>query len=165
MNPIGSSPRRYVYLLPGALHCAGLPTVISTVLGSCIAVCLWDPVRRRGGMNHYVLPSGGAGGCDARYGDVAIDQLIEGMEALGCRARGLVAKVFGGAAVLPADSSYPSVGTQNLELALHRLAARRIKVVGRRTGGAHGLLVRFATDLGQAVLRNVPIQHGTASPA
>ena len=163
MSSADSVPRRFVYLLPGSLHCAAAPTVISTILGSCIAICLWDPVRRLGGMNHYVLPGIASDRRDARYGDFAIEQLIDGMEELGCRARGLVAKVFGGATVLPVESSQPSVGGQNLDLALARLAARRIRVVGRRTGGVQGLLVRFATDLGEAMLRNVLIQHAGAA--
>lgn len=159
MSAADAAPRRFVYLLPGSLHCAAVPTVVSTILGSCIAICLWDPVRRLGGMNHYVLPGVASSRQDARYGEFAIDHLIDGMETLGCRGRGLVAKIFGGAAVLPIDSKQPSVGTLNLQLALERLAAHRIHVVGRRTGGAQGLLVRFATDLGEAMLRNVPIQH------
>ena len=159
MSAAEEAPRRFVYLLPGSLHCAAVPTVISTILGSCIAICLWDPARKLGGMNHYVLPASATEAQDARYGEFAIDHLIDGMEALGCRARGLVAKVFGGAAVLSVDSTQPSVGTKNLQLALERLAVRRIRVVGRRTGGVQGLLVRFATDLGEAMLRNVPIQH------
>ena len=163
MSSVDSMPRRFVYLLPGSLHCAAAPTVISTILGSCVSICLWDPVHRLGGMNHYVLPGTISGRDDARYGEFAIDHLVDGMEALGCRARGLVAKVFGGAAVLSVDSLERSVGTMNLQLALERLAARRINVVGRRTGGVQGLLVRFATDLGEAMLRNVPIQHAATA--
>lgn len=162
MSPADRTPRRDVYLMPGSLHCADVPTVISTILGSCIAVCLWDPIHHRGAMNHYVLPTRRGAGSDARYGDVAIAQLVDAMEALGSRAGGLVAKIFGGAAVLSAGPAHASVGEQNLDLALSALQARRIRVVGQRTGGIQGRLVRFVTDTGEAALRDVPIQPGKA---
>jgi chemotaxis protein CheD len=106
-------------------------------------------------MNHYVLPIGHGESRNARYGDVAIDDLIVGMKALGCRDGDLVAKVFGGAAVLPVYSSNRTVGMQNLQLALKRLNDHGIPVIGRRTGGAQGLLIRFATDLGEVTVRKV----------
>lgn len=129
------------------------PTVLHTILGSCVAVCLWDCKRGIGGMNYFVLPSGGPKGeRNPRYGDVAIDELIAGLLHNGCRVSDLQAKIFGGAAVLPVGGGQ-SVGTSNVLLALQRLSCERIPVTGRRTGGTLGQQIRFYTRTGEVFCR------------
>src|SRR5258706_10049652 len=86
-------PPGQIFLVPGAVHCSAAPGLVTTVLGSCVGVCLWDPLRRVGGMNHYVLPLSPADDRTPRYGDVAIERLIEAMARLGCRVGDLVAKL------------------------------------------------------------------------
>jgi chemotaxis receptor (MCP) glutamine deamidase CheD len=91
-----------VFLSPGTLHCAAASSRVTTILGSCVAVCLWDSRQRLGGMNHFVLPRRrGDNAPSQRFGDVAIVTLVEQMLWLGCRIASLRAKLFGGAAVLP----------------------------------------------------------------
>jgi chemotaxis protein CheD len=148
-------PLREIFLAPGTFHCAVRPTRITTVLGSCVAVCLWDPARRLGGMNHYVLPVSPDGDRSARYGDVAIEQLVEAMARLGCRIETATAKLFGGAKVLPYGEHRDTVGDQNVRLALERLRRHRIRVGARRTGGERGLLVKFETQSGVAMVRAI----------
>ncbi len=144
-----------VFLSPGAIHVAHEPTVISTVLGSCVAVCLWDRRRAAGGMNHFLLPRCLGGSPSPRYGDIAIDALVDGMAALGCRIPDLRAKVFGGAAVLPFGAHADTVGAQNVGVALAMLRQRGIPVIARRTGGLRGLLIRFHTVPGGVMVREL----------
>lgn len=150
---------RQVFLLPGAIHIGAEPALVTTVLGSCIAVCLWDRFAGLGGMNHFVLPADTEGDGSARYGDAAIDRLVDGLRALGGRPANLRAKLFGGAAVLPVlpgpAGDGATVGERNLQMAQARLAHYRIPVVAQRTGGSSGLVIRFHTATGQVILRTV----------
>lgn len=130
------------------------PKILMTVLGSCVAVCLWDKVRGIGGMNHFVLPRDPRGENNPRYGDVAIDELEAGLLWLGCQAGDLQAKVFGGANVLAAGGG-ESVGSSNVRLALGRLHDRGIRVAVRRTGGTSGQQIRFNTGTGEVMFRYI----------
>jgi chemotaxis protein CheD len=153
---VPARPTLEVFLTPGHLHCATEPSRVTTILGSCVAVCLWDRALRLGGMNHYVLPYRRDDSASVRFGDVAIEQLVEQMLVLGCRGSSLRAKVFGGAAVLPFATGGDPVGDQNVRLALERLSQRGIPVIARRTGGRSGLLIRFFTESGNVLVRRVP---------
>jgi chemotaxis protein CheD len=141
--------------MQGDVHCSSTPKILATVLGSCVAVCLWDKVRGAGGMNHFVLPVDRYGENSSRYGDVAIDELEAGLLRLGCRLTDLRAKVFGGAAVLPFGGG-ETVGSNNVQLALDRLRRDHIRVVAQRTGGVLGQQVRFHTGTGDAFVRFIP---------
>jgi chemotaxis protein CheD len=143
-----------VSLAQGEIHCSPEPKTLVTVLGSCVAVCLWDRVRCIGGMNHFVLPNDPRGEKNARYGDFAIDQLVEGLLRLGCRNADLQAKVFGGAAVLPFAGG-ESVGSSNVRLALERLRFHRIPITAQRTGGTIGHQIRFNTRTGEVFFRRL----------
>ena len=147
------------YLTPGTLFCGADPTEVSTVLGSCVAVCLIDRYNRAGGMNHFVLPYDPAGSDNIRYGDAALERLREGMSLLGCPTRDLRAKVFGGANVLPFGEARDTVGAQNVRTAISWLQGHLIPIQARRTGGTHGLLIRFYTASGGVLVR--PINPGS----
>ncbi len=143
------------FLPPAAVHCTAVPSRVTTILGSCVAVCLWDRVRRMGGINHYVLPHRRDDSPSLRFGDVAIARLLEEMRQLGCNPGSLRAKVFGGAAVLPYASGGDPVGDQNVRVALDRLHAHGIPVIARQTGGRSGLLIRMFTESGEVLVRRV----------
>jgi chemotaxis protein CheD len=141
-----------VYLHPGQLHTAAHATLISTVLGSCVAVCLWDPVARIGGMNHYLLPMGKG----PRYGNEAMTQLLDKMAARGASGVRMVAKVFGGACVIPGfTGARKAIGTQNVDAALQFLAAHAIPVRGEQTGGRRGRKLLFHTGTGRAYVKDI----------
>ncbi len=147
-----ASGRATVYLLPGKVYASQGPSVVTTILGSCVAVCLWDPVKRIGGINHYLLPHGpGNGQSSERYGDVAIPSLIGKLLALGSGARNLQAKLFGGACVLDAmRASDHNLGAKNVEVACQLLEEAGIPVVGGDVGGPKGRKVIFHSDDGTA---------------
>jgi chemotaxis protein CheD len=148
-------PIRRVFLSPGEIACAAKPTLITTVLGSCVAVTLWDSVRNLGGVNHFILPRARMSGDGARYGDQAMAQLMEEMLALGASRANLQAKVFGGANVLPIGGNNGTVGAANVAFAMNDLSEHRIMVKAHRTGGEHGRLLVFNTSTGEAFVRRV----------
>ena len=144
-----------VSLMQGDVHCSSDPRVLVTVLGSCVAVCLWDKVLRIGGMNNFVLPGTSKDGKNSRYGDVAIAELEYGLLRLGSRITDLQAKVFGGAAVLPFGDGQ-TIGANNVHLAMEHLHRDHIRVTAQRTGGTRGQQVRFHTWTGDAFVRYLP---------
>jgi chemotaxis protein CheD len=148
-----------IFIGPGMIFCAQTPCVVSTVLGSCVAVCLWDTHVRVGGMNHYVLPHRLAEAPSPRFGDVAIEQLLDGMTRLGCRVGSLQAKIFGGAEVLPFGAHSETVGNQNVRIALELLQHHCIPVVARHTGGRSGLLIRQYSETGNVMVHRLADAH------
>lgn len=145
--------RASAYLHPGRLLTSTEPCAVTTILGSCVSVCLFDEERGAGGINHYLLPhrTAGAAATSPRFGGPAIRLLVDALVAHGCRKADLRAKVFGGACVIDAfhESDTP-IGTQNARLALELLAAEGIAVVARDLGGARGRKLVFQTDDGAA---------------
>ena len=141
-----------VYLHPGQIHTAAHATLVSTVLGSCVAVCLWDPIARVGGMNHYLLPAGKG----PRYGRDALNLLLDEMTSRGAFVARMVAKVFGGASVIAGfTGSRQAIGTQNIEAAVEFLTAHSIPVHGAQTGGRRGRKLLFHTGTGQAYVKDI----------
>lgn len=155
-------PLRRIFLAQGTIYCAPTPALVTTILGSCIALCLWDERRHVGGINHYVLPTGGEPG-NLRYGDAAVTRLLDRMTTLGCRVEDLRAKLFGGATVLP-HGEEETVGHRNLQIALDRLNEYGVRVVARRTGGEKGLYIRFHTASGEVMVRELRAAGAPAPP-
>lgn len=147
--------RRTVYLHPGQVFVSCDPTEVTTILGSCVAVCVFDPVLRLGGTNHYLLPHWvGNGLSSTRFGNVAVRSLIDKMLALGGQKQNLQAKVFGGACVVDAFRGRGDhLGTKNADLALRTLRQEGIPVVADDLGGRRGRKVIFHTDTGVALVR------------
>src|SRR5579864_2623576 len=88
-------PKHFLY--PGQMFVAREPTVITTILGSCAALCLWDRKKKIGGMNHYLLPDGTDSGPNRlRYGNIANPALLNEIISMGCEVKDLQAKIFGG---------------------------------------------------------------------
>jgi len=144
------------FLQPGQLVVSDKPMQVTTILGSCVAVCLFDHKLRIGGVNHFMLPLfSGNGASSARFGDVAMRQLLEGMRALGARIPLLEARVFGGACMFPGMQSADHLGHKNAELALDFLYRAGIEVVQADTGGDRGRKVIYQTDEGTACLISI----------
>ncbi|MBI5493220.1 MAG: chemotaxis protein CheD [Deltaproteobacteria bacterium] len=134
------------------------PCVITTVLGSCISICLWDPVLRIGGMNHYLLPFWNGDGLQTpKYGNIAIRALMDRMLENGCRKMNLLAKVFGGANTIGSSSGILNIGERNISLAEKTLLEEKITVVSNDTGGTSGRKVMFVTESGEVFVRKM---HG-----
>lgn len=160
-----SQPSLTHYLYPGALFADQRPHLVTTVLGSCVSVCLWDPVRRLGGINHYLLPLwNGEGLATPRYGNIAIDSLVERMLALGCTRGSLQAKIFGGAALWENPHGLIPIGERNIELARRQLQQLHIPIVGADVGGDAGRKIIFNSEAGSVLLRRHRSSQFAARP-
>jgi chemotaxis protein CheD len=104
-------------------------------------------------MNHFLLPLwNGQGLASPKFGNIAIEVLIEKMGKLGCQNKNLVAKVFGGASMLDGQSAIFNIGLRNAELAQNMLLKSGIQIIASNTGGSVGRKVVFNTNTGEAFL-------------
>jgi chemotaxis protein CheD len=149
------APARAVYLHPGLVTASASPVIISTLLGSCVAVGIWDPHAGVGGMNHFLLPHfAGRGISSARFGNVAMEQLLGRLEAAGARRAFMRARLFGGACVLEALRGVGgSLGRSNVEVARRLLVDAGISIVSSDVEGDRGRKVTFRTDDGSSTVR------------
>ena len=142
------------YLYPGGLWAEAVPGVITTVLGSCVSVCLWEPESGLGGINHFILPRGGTER-SARYGNHSLPMLLEKVLAMGLRRHALVAAVFGGASVLACGSAVGRLGSRNADEALAFLRGADLPIVRQDLGGREGRKLTFRTADGTTVVRKL----------
>jgi chemotaxis protein CheD len=146
---------RIINVAPGAQELAQRAgEVLSTVLGSCVAACLRDPVSGIGGMNHFLLPgedttSSNPTMDDMRFGTAAMEFLINALLKHGAIRSRLEAKVFGGA-VMIGGSSETSVGTKNAAFAMRFLAREGIPVAAEDLGGDRPRRVNYEPATGRA---------------
>lgn len=156
-EPAGQIKRASAYLLPGQLFASGEPCQIKTILGSCVAICLWDKRRAAGGMNHFLLPYSQEGRpASLRYADEATRALLERLRELGCRQPNLRAKIFGGAALFRSRDDYATtLGAKNVAAAVELMKRAGVPVVAQETGGPQGRKVLFNTDDGIAWSRRI----------
>ena len=119
------------------LYVAKGATEIHTILGSCVAVCLYDERFKIAGMNHYLLPLwNGEGLKTLKYGNISIERLIEEMLKNGAIKKNIVAKIFGGASI-NLEQTF-SVGIKNVTIAKTVLNDHKIPIVAEDTGGNKG---------------------------
>ncbi|MHB8482931.1 MAG: chemotaxis protein CheD [Nitrospiria bacterium] len=144
-----------VYLHPEQIFVSSIPVVVTTVLGSCVAVCLFDPRTRIGGINHYLLPHRTrVDETSARFGDVAIRSLIEKMINLGAMKSSLRAKLFGGACVITEmRGNGEHLGLKNIEVARRLLQEENIPVLKEDVGGQQGRKLVYHIIEGEAWIK------------
>ncbi len=122
--------------------------ILTTVLGSCIAVCLCDRTMGIGGMNHFLLAQNTTGGNDTvRYGTYAMELLINDLLKHGAARHRLEAKVFGGARMLSVQND---IGARNAEFARTFLRDEGIPCLSESTGGTSARRIRFWPVTGRA---------------
>jgi chemotaxis receptor (MCP) glutamine deamidase CheD len=146
--------RNRISLYIGEVAASRSPVVLDTLLGSCVAVCLYDPVLRAGGMNHILLPKCNAGDRNSRCGIHAMELLINELMKLGADRRRFIAKAFGGANVLHRIKML-SIGDENARWVRQFLVTERIPLVAERLGGNHAVHLYFRTDTGKATVHTV----------
>lgn len=139
---------------------------ISTILGSCVATCLFDPDAGLGGMNHFLLPEGASAGVQtASFGINAMELLINALIRQGAERSRLQAKVFGGARMI---ASLADIGARNGEFVLEFLRREGIACIGSSLGGTLARRIEFWPESGRArqrVLTEAPIVEAVAVPA
>lgn len=150
--PIRAAVVRH-YLNPCMLIAGREELEVTTILGSCVSVCLWDAHLSCGGINHFMLPLwNGEGLPTPKFGNVAIDKLLGKMLAFGCRKEHLVAKCFGGASVIDDAKGVMRIGARNIALAEEILAILGIPIIAKDVGGLRGMKVIFNTQSGVALV-------------
>ncbi|HYF40991.1 MAG TPA: chemoreceptor glutamine deamidase CheD [Ramlibacter sp.] len=151
-----------VKILPGQYHACSGTGSISTVLGSCVSTCLWDPLLRIGGMNHFMLPGEPTGtaapwALPARFGVYAMEVLINRMLRLGADRARLVAKVFGGARVLQGFQTM-DVGARNSEFVMDFLREEGISVLAKDLLGVSPRKIHFFPATGKVQMKKLQLQ-------
>jgi len=164
-NKVSRSEVPEIFLHAGQHHVAASPTLLKMILGSCAGVFLFDPVLAMGGGTHYMLPHHGSGNPSARYGDIAIPNLLENFRALGSNRKNLEARVFGGGSMLSALREMPGkhrgpIGQRNVEIAKEILAAASIPVVDRDVLGSRGRMVTMVSSTGEVTLEFISQSDG-----
>jgi len=145
-----------LYVMQGEHQVSSAPDVVlSTVLGSCVAVCLWDDVAGLGGMNHFLLPFGpkAAATTPERYGVHAMEILINALLKAGARRNRLQAKLFGGAQL---SATLSDIGQSNARFAKEFLATEDIPCLAESLGGTSARRVLFRPRTGNVRQLLVP---------
>lgn len=163
-----------VYLQPGEMFLAREPTMIRTLLGSCIAVAFWSERMGIGALCHAMLPrcpehSSGAVQPETgyRYVDFAVRDIARKLDELGVHRSEVQVKVFGGADVLLSSENEtihrPTVGSLNCDSALDVLNEEGFQVIASRMRGTSGLNIHFNTGNGEVWLRRLKHNSGLVS--
>ncbi len=157
-------------LHPGELYLARTPSILRTLLGSCVGVTFWSARLGAGALCHGVLPRAPRGLAERfsasegpRYVDFSIRYLARQFDALGARRDEVEVKVFGGADVLPLlseRSSRPTVGALNREAAAEVLAEEGFLVTASDVGGKRGRRIHFDTLTGQVLVYRLEAWNG-----
>ncbi len=148
--------KKKITIHTGESYASKEPLIISTILGSCVAVCLYDPINRIGGMNHILLP----GQPDmrsfdnsAKYGINAMDLLITQIMKLGGNRKRLIAKAFGGSHILPEISKENGIGRKIVTFVKTFLHNEKIRLISSDVGGVDTRKIFFHTDTGDVFLK------------
>ena len=149
-------------ILPGEYYVTGRDMMLVTVLGSCVSVCLRDPMAGIGGMNHFMLPEGGDPhnllSNPARYGGYAMEVLINQLLKLGATRNRLEAKVFGGGAVIRGFTMH-NVGERNSEFVLEYLERERIRILAQDLKDIFPRKVYYFPASGRVLVKKLKQAH------
>ena len=147
------SPGEGLYLHPGRVAAFAGPGRITTVLGSCVAVCLFDVRGGLGGMNHFLLPHEAT--ASLRLAGPALEALLGALDELGAQRPALRAKLFGGAWPRGVYTAEPPLGMLNVRAARAALDRHRIPLLEEDVGEMYGRKLVFETDGGAATVRRL----------
>ncbi|MGE3908591.1 MAG: chemotaxis protein CheD [Chloroflexota bacterium] len=144
----------------GDLFVSKSDDLVAYSLGSCVGICLWDPVTKVAAMSHVVLPVAPASGpvtLPGKFGNTAVPALLDAMVRAGAQKSRLRCKIAGGAAVLAigGGGSLPKIGERNVEAVKAALAKANIRILGEQTGGNMGRTVRLEPSSGRVLVRTV----------
>jgi len=133
-------------------------SLVTYALGSCIGICLYEPVIKLAGMIHILLPTAPSGQAPNpyKYADTAISETLRKMEAFGAKRRSLMAKIAGGAKMfdVPGNSDFGSIGTRNSETVAGILQQNGVAIRGKDVGGAVARTLFFNAENGVATVKS-----------
>lgn len=148
---------------PGGFLVSKTPSVLRTLLGSCVSACLFDPKQKIAGMNHYLLPDCPLNihpSIEWRYACRALPLLLEKMEQQGAQRQDLRASIFGGGDVV-STLGRSQVGHKNVLAAQHFFQEQGIRIINQHTSGKHPRRLYFDTQSGQIKLECLPHAENT----
>lgn len=148
-------------LLPGEFYVTRAGEMITTVLGSCVSACIYDPDLGCGGMNHFMLPGDeniSKGDPSARYGLFAMESLINEILKMGARKENLIAKLFGGGQII---ENMTDVGLKNIRFAKTFLFSEGIKLQSSDLGLIYPRKVNFFPQTGKVLVKRLKTLHNT----
>lgn len=141
-------------IFPSQFIITTVPALITTVLGSCVSVCLWDRASHIAAMNHYLLPGGADDNPrDPSRGVSATEHLIQSLVNRKVNVENVEAKVFGGCNSLYRHNDVFRVGERNVEVAFQVLRQFNIPVRAHHTGGSFGRRIAFNTSTGKVRMK------------
>ena len=144
------------FLMSGCIFVHTDSYIVTTILGSCVSVCIWDRVTKIGGINHYMLPFwNGEGLASPKYGSIAILKMVEKMLVLGSAKKDLQAKIFGGGEVLTVTNALMNIGERNIILARDILMKENIPIVNADVGGKTGRKIIYDTYTGDVFVKKL----------
>ncbi len=131
------------------------PSIMRTILGSCIGICIYDKVKKVGGLAHILLPSCNNKEKPEKYADTAIPLLVKDLYKHGCKKENLSAKIAGGASMFKFNSnvSLAQIGERNIEMTLKLLEENNIPVMVADVGGNSGRVIDFFLEDGRLKVR------------
>lgn len=154
--------KKELIIHPGEFFCSDEDIVMSTILGSCISVVLYDESKGQGGFNHFLLPRIGRVSNSetieeksARYGVYAMEILINSIMKMGSEKSSLKAKVFGGASMFGPMNKEHGVGFINTQFALQFLTKEGIPIIASNTGENSGRKIFFFPKTGKVLMRKI----------
>jgi chemotaxis protein CheD len=151
--------KKVILIYAGDYYVSSDDEMIGTSLGSCIAVCLYDPCIKVGGMNHFMLPGKisllETTGHSAKYGITAINSLMDSMIKKGAIKKNIIAKLFGGGAVLAFENKKTTIPDNNIRIARVMLEMEDIPITEEDTGGKFIRKVFLDIATGKVYLKKI----------
>ncbi len=150
------------YLKIAEMKVANKPDTLKTILGSCVALCLWDKMQFKGGMVHIMMPQSTGSACnhEFKYADTAVKGLLKEMQGKGSIKDNLSAKIVGGASMFfkknGNHNNRPlSIGDRNYQTVKNQLKQLKITIDQEDTGGTEGRRVIFDCSTGKITIRKI----------
>ncbi len=139
----------------------GSDIIVTYALGSCVGICLYDPVNKVAGLSHIMLPTAeGSAANQMKFADTAIPLLMKKMISSGAKSTYIKAKIAGGAQMFAGDPNSPvsNIGTRNVQAVKQALMKQRIQIVAEDTGKNYGRTVFFSA--GNGIMKVKSALHG-----
>lgn len=147
-----------VYLGPGEVYITEKPTVVSTVLGSCVAVTMYCERFRTGGICHAMLPVNQNDSSPFRYVDSSILYMINKFLSMGIRRDEIEVKLFGGGNVIYFSDENDTIGCKNVGTALAVIGREKLRLTVSDVNGSTGRKLLFHTHTGEIFMKRIGIR-------
>lgn len=146
-----------VYLKPGELYFAEEPTLVTTILGSCVSIVMYNSRLCTGGICHALLPTGSCASDEGlRYVECSVHRMLETLHERGIQRHEIEVKLFGGSDILKisrTESRIKTIGRQNIDRALAIIREEGLNLVSSDLGGSMGRKLFFYTHTGEVLLK------------